>query len=74
MPGLDSLSPILSGIVLAGFAATALWLLLRPRARMAVLMPAPRLLAQAGLACSNNVGVGQSPRRRLRLTQREPLT
>lgn len=47
MSGLDSLSRILSVIALAGFVGTALWLLVRPRQRMAVLMPAPRLLALA---------------------------
>lgn len=47
MSGLDSLSRILSAIALAGFVGTALWLLVRPRQRMAVLMPAPRLLALA---------------------------
>ena len=50
MGALDSLSQILSGIMLAGFAGAALWLLLRPRARMAVLMPAPRLLVLAAAA------------------------
>lgn len=50
MSALDSLSQILSSIALAGFAGTALWLVMRPRARMAVLMPAPRLLALAAAA------------------------
>ncbi len=50
MSPLDSLAQTLSGIVLAGFAGAALWLLLRPRARMAALMPAPRLLALAAAA------------------------
>lgn len=47
MSGLDTLSQILSAIALAGFAGAALWLLVRPRQRMAALMPAPRLLAFA---------------------------
>ncbi|WP_338425289.1 XrtA/PEP-CTERM system histidine kinase PrsK [Sphingopyxis kveilinensis] len=47
MSGLDSLSQILSAMALAGFAGAALWLLVRPRQRMAALMPAPRLLALA---------------------------
>ena len=50
MSALDGLSQILSGIALAGFAGAALWLLLRPRARMTALMPAPRLLAAAAAA------------------------
>lgn len=50
MSTLDGLSQILSGIAVAGFAGAALWLLLRPRARMAALMPAPRLLAFAATA------------------------
>ena len=44
------LSQILSGLALAGFAGVALWLLMRPRARMAALMPAPRLLIAAAAA------------------------
>jgi putative PEP-CTERM system histidine kinase len=47
---LASLSQILSGLALAGSAGAALWLLLRRRARMAALMPAPRLLALAAAA------------------------
>lgn len=45
MAAMDGLSQLLSGMALVGFAGAALWLLLRPRARMAALMPAPRLLA-----------------------------
>lgn len=44
------LSQILSGLALAGFAGVALWLLMRPRARMTALMPAPRLLIAAAAA------------------------
>ncbi|MGV3729504.1 MAG: XrtA/PEP-CTERM system histidine kinase PrsK [Sphingopyxis sp.] len=50
MSPLDSLAQTLSGIMLAGFAGAALWLLLRPRERMAALMPAPCLLALAAAA------------------------
>ena len=44
------LSQILSGLALAGFAGVALWLLMRPRERMAALMPAPRLLVATAAA------------------------
>jgi putative PEP-CTERM system histidine kinase len=44
---LDGLAQMLSGLALAGFACVALSLFLRPRVRMAALMPAPRLLALA---------------------------
>lgn len=47
MAALDGLAQMLSGLALAGFACVALWLFLRPRVRMAALMPAPRLLALA---------------------------
>ena len=50
MGPLTGLSQILSGLALAGFAGVALWLLMRPRARMAALMPAPRLLAATAAA------------------------
>jgi putative PEP-CTERM system histidine kinase len=47
---LTGLSQILSGLALAGFAGVTLWLLTRPRERMAALMPAPRLLAATAAA------------------------
>ncbi len=47
MSALTGLSQILSALALAGFSGVTLWLLIRPRARMAALMPAPRLLAAA---------------------------
>ncbi|WP_188237073.1 XrtA/PEP-CTERM system histidine kinase PrsK [Sphingopyxis sp. LK2115] len=47
MAALDGLSQMLSGLAFAGFACVALWLFLRPRVRMAALIPAPRLLALA---------------------------
>jgi len=47
---LAGLSQILSGLALAGFAGATLWLLTRPRARVAALMPAPRRLAAAAAA------------------------
>ena len=50
MSALAGLSQILSGLALAGFAGVTLWLLMRPRARMAALMPAPRLLAATAAA------------------------
>lgn len=50
MSALAGLSQILSGLALAGFAGVTLWLLTRPRARMAALMPAPRWLAAAAAA------------------------
>jgi putative PEP-CTERM system histidine kinase len=52
------LSQILSGLALAGFAGVALWLLMRPRARMAALMPAPRLLIAAAAATALWCGTG----------------
>ena len=48
--GLGDLSNILSGLALIGFAGVTLWLLMRPGARMAVLVPAPRWLAAAAAA------------------------
>lgn len=50
MSALAGLSQILSGLALAGFTGVTLWLLTRPRARMAALMPAPRWLAAAAAA------------------------
>lgn len=47
---LAGLSQFLSALGLAGFAAAAIWLLMRPRARMAALMPAPRWLIAAAAA------------------------
>ena len=44
---LAGLSQILSGLALAGFVGVALWLLARPRARRAALMPAPQRLTMA---------------------------
>ena len=50
MATLAALSQLLSALALAGFAGVALWLLARPRARMAALMPAPRWLSIAAIA------------------------
>ncbi|SEH18678.1 putative PEP-CTERM system histidine kinase [Sphingopyxis sp. YR583] len=50
MGALASLSQILSALALTGFAGVTLWLLTRSRARMAALMPAPRLLTLAAAA------------------------
>jgi len=50
MAPLAGLSEILSALALAAFSGVTLWLLARPRARMAVLMPAPRWLAIASAA------------------------
>ncbi len=50
MSTLTGLSQILSGLALAGFVGVTLWLLMRPRVRMAALMPAPRLLAATAAA------------------------
>ncbi|MBU0864602.1 MAG: PEP-CTERM system histidine kinase PrsK [Alphaproteobacteria bacterium] len=50
MTMLAGLSEILSVLALVGFSAVALWLLARPNARMAVLMPAPRLLTLSAAA------------------------
>ncbi len=47
---LTGLSEILSVLALVGFSAVTLWLLARPAARMAELMPAPRLLTLAAAA------------------------
>lgn len=47
MTALAGLSQLLSTLALAGFAGVTLWLLLRPRARMAALMPAPQRLTMA---------------------------
>ncbi|MDO9362158.1 MAG: PEP-CTERM system histidine kinase PrsK [Sphingopyxis sp.] len=50
MGALTGLSQILSGLALVGFVGVTLWLLLRPRERMAALMPAPRGLMLAAAA------------------------
>ena len=50
MGALTGLSQILSGLASAGFVGVTLWLLMRPRVRMAALMPAPRRLALAAAA------------------------
>ena len=50
MSALATLSHILSVVALAGFTGVTLWLLMRPRARMAALMPAPRWLVAAAAA------------------------
>ena len=52
MGALTGLSHMLSGLALVGFVGVTLWLLLRPRERMAALMPAPRglVLAAGGTA------------------------
>ena len=47
---LTGLSEILSVLALVGFSVVTLWLLARPKSRMAVLMPAPRLLTLAAAA------------------------
>lgn len=47
---LGGVSEILSVLALVGFSAVALWLLARPPARMAALMPAPRMLTLAAAA------------------------
>lgn len=47
---LARLSEILSVLALVGFAVAALWLIARPRARMAALMPAPRMLTLVAAA------------------------
>lgn len=47
MSALAGLSQILSALALAGFSGVTLWLLMRPRARMAALMPAPWWLVLA---------------------------
>lgn len=47
---LTGLSEILAVLALVGFSVVALWLLARPKARMAVLIPAPRLLTLAAAA------------------------
>lgn len=47
---MTGLSEILSVLALVGFFAVTLWLLARPAARMAALMPAPRLLTLAAAA------------------------
>jgi len=47
---LATLSHLLAGAALAGFAGVTLWLLSRPRARMAALMPAPNWLIAAAAA------------------------
>ena len=50
MGAFAGLSQILSGLALAGFAGVTLWLLMRPRARMAALVSAPRLLTATAAA------------------------
>ncbi len=50
MLSLADVSAVLSGFALAGFAGVTLWLLTRPRERMAALMPAPRALIVAATA------------------------
>ncbi|MDK2761020.1 MAG: PEP-CTERM system histidine kinase PrsK [Sphingopyxis sp.] len=50
MTALSGLSQILSALALTGFAAVTLWLLVRGRARMAALMPAPHLLTLSAAA------------------------
>ena len=47
---LATLPHILSGAALASFSGVPLWLLMRPRARMAALMPAPRWQVTAAAA------------------------
>jgi len=47
---LGALSQLLSALAFAGFGGVALWLLSRPRERMAALMPAPRWLVVAAIA------------------------
>ena len=47
---LATLPHILSGAALASFSGVTLWLLMRPRARMAALMPAPRWQVTAAAA------------------------
>jgi len=47
---LARLSEILSVLALFGFAVVTLWLIARPRARMAALMPAPRMLTLVAAA------------------------
>lgn len=49
---LAALSDILSALALVGFAGVALWLLTRPKARMAALMPAPGWLVIAAVGCA----------------------
>ncbi|WP_374525100.1 XrtA/PEP-CTERM system histidine kinase PrsK [Sphingopyxis sp.] len=46
------LSETLSALAVAGFGGAALWLLSRPRARIAALMPAPRWLVAAAIGCA----------------------
>ncbi len=50
MATLGALSQLLSALAFAGFGGVALWLLSRPRARMAALMPSPRWLIVAAIA------------------------
>jgi len=50
MGPLAALSDLLAAAALAGFAGATLWLLSRPRRRMAALMPAPRWLVVAAAA------------------------
>jgi putative PEP-CTERM system histidine kinase len=52
MAPLAAFSEILSALAFAGFTGVSLWLLARPRARMAALMPAPRWLAAVALAAA----------------------
>ena len=50
MSALATLSHILSVVALVGFTGVTLWLLMRPRARMAALMPAPLPASAAATA------------------------
>lgn len=50
MGALSALSDLLAGLALLGFVGALIWLLTRPRARMAVLMPAPGRLTIAAAA------------------------
>jgi len=49
---LAALSQLFSALALAGFGGAALWLLSRPKARIAALMPAPRWLVIAAIGCA----------------------
>ena len=73
---LTGLSEILSVLALVGFSAVALWLLARPKARMAVLMPAPRLLTlpQRRRRCGVRHWRCSGPDRRRRWSRRRCAT
>src|SRR3546814_15873835 len=58
---LAALSHLLAGAALAGFAGVTLWLLSRPRARMAALMPAPKWLVAAAVATALWCQIGSAP-------------